>query len=172
MRQGHTQHTLAEQETFRMKDVSLPNTTYEAELQLKAISIILDVVLGLQAPVSIALCTFCRTDWPQVEVHGGLHANPATYPLVGPVRALRLFGQPETRATIRTTSIQSAGTNHYLTGIPSVLANASMILVAPAAATPATTLSTTNTMAPVVPSASGPTSVGNNRNPGQNGGQS
>ncbi|KAL7569593.1 hypothetical protein ACA910_009563 [Epithemia clementina (nom. ined.)] len=78
MLQGHMQPTLAEQETFRTKEVPLPNTIYETGLQLKATSIVLDVVIGLQAPASIALCTFCCTDWPQMEAHLNLSMEDYT----------------------------------------------------------------------------------------------
>ncbi|KAL7556315.1 hypothetical protein ACA910_011861 [Epithemia clementina (nom. ined.)] len=69
MLQGHTQPTLAEQETFRTKDVPLPSTIYETGLQIKATSVILDVALGPMAPVCVALQTFCHTDWPHIEAH-------------------------------------------------------------------------------------------------------
>ncbi|KAL7566310.1 hypothetical protein ACA910_013635 [Epithemia clementina (nom. ined.)] len=78
MLQGHMQPTLAEQETFRTKDVPLPNTIYKAGLQLKATSIVPDVVLGLQAPLSIALGAFFRTDWPHMEAHLNLSMEDYT----------------------------------------------------------------------------------------------
>ncbi|KAL7574121.1 hypothetical protein ACA910_014808 [Epithemia clementina (nom. ined.)] len=78
MLQGHTQPTLAEQETFRTKDVPLPNTIYEAGLQLKATSVVLDVVLGCNAPICNTLRFFCRDKWPHIEAHLNLSADDHT----------------------------------------------------------------------------------------------
>ena len=78
MMQGHTQPTLAEQETFRTKDVPIPRTIYEAGLQIKATSVVLDVVLGTHAPLCAALREFCLSAWPHIEAHLNLSLEDHT----------------------------------------------------------------------------------------------
>ena len=78
MLQGHTQPTLAEQETFKTKEVPVPTTIYEAGLQIKATSVTLDVVLGVHAPLSQSLRRFCWETWPTLEAHLNLSSEDHT----------------------------------------------------------------------------------------------
>ena len=64
---GHTNPTLAEQETLRMKDLPLPLTIYQFTMQLGCFSTVLDVVLGESHPAAVTLRNFCLTEWPNLE---------------------------------------------------------------------------------------------------------
>ena len=64
---GHTNPTLAEQETLRTKDLPLPLTIYQFTTQLGCFSTVMDVVLGETHPAAVTLRNFCLTEWPNLE---------------------------------------------------------------------------------------------------------
>ena len=64
---GHTNPTLAEQETLRTKDLPLPLTIYQFTTQLGCFSTVLDVALGENHPAAVTLRNFCLTEWPNLE---------------------------------------------------------------------------------------------------------
>ena len=64
---GHTNPTLAEQETLQTKDLPLPFTIYQFTMQLECFSTVMDVALGEIHPAAVTLRNFCLTDWPNLE---------------------------------------------------------------------------------------------------------
>ena len=64
---GHTNPTLAEQETLRTKDLPLPLTIYQFTTQLGCFSTVMDVALGESHPAAVTLRNFCLTEWPNLE---------------------------------------------------------------------------------------------------------
>lgn len=78
MAMGQAAPTLAEQATFSTPGLHLPKSLHEASLMMKGCSLILDVVLGTQHPLTTTYRTFLRTKWQQVEAT--LHAPLSTTP--------------------------------------------------------------------------------------------
>ena len=64
---GHTNPTLAEQETLRTKDLPPPLTIYQFTTQLGCVSTVMDVALGESHPAAVTLRNFCLTEWPNLE---------------------------------------------------------------------------------------------------------
>lgn len=58
--------TVAEQETFRTKDVPLPATTYHCGAMVQGMSVALDVIQGVNHPNATALCQFCHSNWQHI----------------------------------------------------------------------------------------------------------
>ena len=92
--------SLAEQETFRTKEVPLPSTVYQLGTQLGCTSVVFDVVLGPIHPLAQDLRSFCLK-WPLVEAALSMLADNST--LVLPI-ILRWF-QIETLAYFRSLSM-------------------------------------------------------------------
>ena len=67
MMAGLVAPSLAEQETFRTKEVPLPSTVYQLGTQLGCTSVVFDVVLGPIHPLAQDLRSFCLNEWPLVE---------------------------------------------------------------------------------------------------------
>ena len=67
MMAGLVAPSLAEQETFRTKEVPLPSMVYQLGMQLGCTSIVFDVVLGPIHPLAQDLRSFCLNEWPLVE---------------------------------------------------------------------------------------------------------
>ena len=80
--------SLAEQETFRMKEVPLPSTVYQLGTQLGCTSVVFDVVLGPIHPLAQDLHSFCLNEWPLGEAALSTSADNST--LVLPI-ILRWF---------------------------------------------------------------------------------
>ena len=64
---GHTNPTLAEQETLRTNDLPLPLTIYQFTTQCGCFSMVLDVALGVSHPAAVTLRNFCLTERPNLE---------------------------------------------------------------------------------------------------------
>lgn len=64
--QGLIAPTVAEQETFRTREVPLPASTYQCGTMLQATSMVVDVIQGVMHPHSRALRNFCMQDWPEM----------------------------------------------------------------------------------------------------------
>ena len=67
MMAGLVASSLAEQETFRMKEVTLPLTVYQLGMQLGYTSMVFDIVLDPIHPLAQDLHLFCLNEWPLVE---------------------------------------------------------------------------------------------------------
>ena len=67
MMAGFVAPSLAEQETFRTKEVPLFSTVYQLGTQLGCTSVVFDVVLGPIHPLAQDLHSFCLNEWPLVE---------------------------------------------------------------------------------------------------------
>ena len=93
--------SLAEQETFRTKEVPLPSTVYQLGTQLGCTSVVYDVVLGPIHPLAQDLRSFCLNEWPLVEAALKTSVDDST--LVLPI-ILRWF-QIKTLAYFRTLSM-------------------------------------------------------------------
>ena len=67
MMAGLVAPSLAEQETFRTKEVPLPSTVYQLGTQLGCSSVVFDMVLRPIHPLAQDLRSFCLNEWPLVE---------------------------------------------------------------------------------------------------------
>ena len=67
MMAGLVAPSLAEQETFQMKEVPLPSIVYQLGMQLGCTSMVFDIVLGPIHPLAQDLHLFCLNEWPLVE---------------------------------------------------------------------------------------------------------
>ena len=101
MMAGLVAPSLAEQETFRTKEVPLPSTVYQLGTQLGCTSVVFDVVLGPIHPLAQDLRSFCLNEWPLVEAALQTSVDDST--LVLPI-ILRWF-QIETLAYFRSLSM-------------------------------------------------------------------
>ena len=101
MMAGLVAPSLAEQETFRTKEVPLPSTVYQLGTQLGCTSVVFDVVLGPIHPLAQDLRSFCLNEWPLVEAALSTSSDDST--LVLPI-ILRWF-QIETLAYFRSLSM-------------------------------------------------------------------
>ena len=70
--------SLAEQETFRTKEVPLPSSVYQLGTQLGCTSVVFDVVLGPIHPLAQDLHSFCLNEWPLVEAALSTSADDST----------------------------------------------------------------------------------------------
>ena len=64
---GHTNPMVAEQETLHTREIPLPVTLYQFAPQLMCTSIIVNVAMGKNTPLVVALPSFCLVDWPHME---------------------------------------------------------------------------------------------------------
>ena len=101
MMAGLVTPSLAEQETFRTKEVPLPSSVYQLGTQLGCTSVVFDVVLGPIHPLAQDLHSFCLNEWPFMEAALSTSADDST--LVLPI-ILRWF-QIETLAYSRSLSM-------------------------------------------------------------------
>lgn len=58
--------TVAEQDSFRTRDVPLPVTSYHCGSMIHGMSVVVDVVQGAAHPHATALRQFCGTDWRHI----------------------------------------------------------------------------------------------------------
>ena len=93
--------SLAEQETFRTKEVPLPSTVYQLGTQLGCTSVVFNLVLGPIHPLAQDLRSFCLNEWLLVEAALSTSLDDST--LVLPI-ILRWF-QIETLAYFRSLSM-------------------------------------------------------------------
>ena len=101
MMAGLVAPSLAEQETFRTKEVPLPTTVYQLGTQLGCTSVVFDVVLGPTHPLAQDLRSFCLNEWPLVEAALSTSSDDSTLVLQ---IILRWF-QIETLAYFRSLSM-------------------------------------------------------------------
>ena len=101
MMAGLVAPSLAEQETFRTKEVPLPSTVYQLGTQLGCTSVVFGVVLGPIHPLAQDLRSFCLNEWPLVEAALSTSSDDST--LVLPI-ILRWF-QIKTLAYFRSLSM-------------------------------------------------------------------
>ena len=101
MMAGLVAPSLAEQDTFRTKEVPLPSTVYQLGTQLGCTSVVFDVVVGPIHPLAQDLRSFCLNKWPLVEAALSTSVDDST--LVLPI-ILRWF-QIETLAYFRSLSM-------------------------------------------------------------------
>ena len=101
MMAGLVAPSLAEQETFRTKEVPLPSTVYQLGTQLGCTSVVFDVVLGPIHPLAQDLRSFCLNEWPLVEAALSTSLDDSTLVLPIILRWLQI----ETLAYFRSLSI-------------------------------------------------------------------
>lgn len=76
--EGLVAPTIAEQERFVTKEVTLPASSYQGGLMLKLCSIVLDCIQTPGHPHATAFRLFVLNDWPEIETHLELGSNPSS----------------------------------------------------------------------------------------------
>ena len=164
--------SLAEQETFCMKEVPLPSSVYQLGTQLGCTRVVFDVVLGPIHPLAHDLCSFCLNEWPLVEAALSTSADNST--LVLPI-ILRWF-QIETLAYFCSLSMGRMAHMPNFQEITALIERRAYHLLPPLprqylAPVPATRPTSATTEAPSTvghpPRAPGSSAPDNRRDPGQ-----